>query len=73
MTKKHVSGAPTISAAMPITNCPFAMAMPKTSMLSDDSTAMASRQPLRWAAARNGAWRDSQNRPTIITATAINR
>lgn len=69
--KNHVSGAPTISAAMPITNCPIAMPMPKNSMLSDDSTATASRQPPRWAAARNGAGRNSQNRPTIITATAI--
>jgi hypothetical protein len=40
--------------------------------LRDDSTARASRQPLRWAALRNGATRDSQNRPTIITATAMN-
>jgi hypothetical protein len=38
MNKNHVSGAPTISAATPITNCPIAMPMPKTSMLGHQHT-----------------------------------
>jgi hypothetical protein len=70
MSKNHEAGAPTVVATITITNCPIAMPMPKTSMLSDDNNAMASRQPPRRAAARNGG--DSQYHPTIITETAIN-
>lgn len=72
MNKNHVGGAPAASAAIPIANCPVTMPAAKTSMLSDDNTAMASRQPPCRAAARNGAGRTSQNCPTIITATATN-
>ena len=73
MNKNQVSGALTIRAGIQITNCPSAMPLAKTSMPREDSTAMASRQPPRWAAARNGAGRLSQSVPTIIAATTITR
>jgi hypothetical protein len=73
MSEDQVNGAPIINAATPITNCPNPMLVAKTSMLSDDSTAMASHQPPRRATARNGDEPPSQSHPTFITPTAINK
>jgi hypothetical protein len=49
------AGLETLLTVVPVTR--MASPTPKTSMLSDDRTAMASGQPPRRAAARNGAGR----------------
>ena len=66
-----MGGAPTIGAAIAIASCPTAMPMPKASMQSDDSTAMASRQPPRWAATRSEPRGNHHCHPTTITIHAM--